>query len=142
MNPVCGGLIPLGNMESIKPDIQCLVFVGASLEAVKKTKHWIYLRGVGGKKGHFGIILSFLVIPAGINLVSESEAAGSSRLATKIPSAAGFRIHGRKVPARNDTSNIHQGKEELGNGTDWMVSSCRWKRNKKLTFFVEVKKES
>ncbi len=81
-----------------------------------------------------GIILSFLVIPAGINLVSESEAAGSSRLATKIPSAAGFRIHGRKVPARNDTSNIHQGKEELENDTDWMVSSCRWKRNKKLTF--------
>ena len=36
-------------MESIKLDIQCLVFVGASLEAVKKTKHWIYLRGVGGE---------------------------------------------------------------------------------------------
>jgi len=38
-------------MESIKPDIQCLVFVGASvLEAVEKTKQWIYLSWVGGKK--------------------------------------------------------------------------------------------
>ena len=57
-----------------------------------------------GKKDHFGIILSFLVIPAEINLVSESEAAGSSRLATKIPSAAGFRTHGRKASTGNDTT--------------------------------------
>ena len=91
-------------MESIKPDIQCLVFVGASLEAVEKTKHWIYLRGVGGKKDHFGIILSFLVVPEAKILVSKEGAAGCSSLVGKIPLIAGIRTHGRKASAGNDTT--------------------------------------
>ena len=91
-------------MESIKPDIQCLVFVGASLEAVEKTKHWIYLRGVGGKKDHFGIILSFLVVPETKILVSKEGAAGCSSLVGKIPLIAGIRTHGRKPSAGNDTT--------------------------------------
>ena len=86
-------------MESIKPDIQCLVFVGASLEAVEKTKYWIYLRGVGGKKDHFGIILSFLVVPEAKILVSKEGAAGCSSLVGKIPLIAGIRTHGRKASA-------------------------------------------
>ena len=91
-------------MESIKPDIQCLVFVGASLEAVEKTKHWIYLRGVGGKKEHFGIILSFLVVPEAKILVSKQGAVGCSSLVGKIPLIAGIRTHGCKASAGNDTT--------------------------------------